>query len=226
MRELFEALGAAGCAVCDGVTAPPVGSAPIAESLSARLCSACLAEVPLRLAPLAPPPTVTRAWSLASYAGPVGALLRSAKYGGRSALLSPVGLALRDAALVEALGPYSAVVPVPTTTWRRLLRGGNPAERLAAPLARALGTPMPRPLRRVRGRPQAGTARADRPYNARGSYLARSDWRGEGPVLLVDDVLTTGATADACATELLCAGASRVDLLVAAASTRPRTAES
>lgn len=215
MLELLDALGATNCAACDG--RPVVGgSFRASDALASRLCDACRAEVPSAVAPVAPPAYVTVAWTLAPYAGPLGALVRLTKYGGNEAVLGDIARAVAAGAAAAGLGTYEAVVPVPTTTWRRLVRGFNTADRLASAVACAVDAPVNDALVRQHGAAQAGIARRARTDNVRGAYRAARSLSGH--VLLVDDVLTTGATASACAAELLGAGASRVDVLVAASS--------
>jgi len=166
----------------------------------------------------------------AAYAGLGGELVRRAKYG-RDALLGvPLAALLLDA--VAAWTPAAGVeevVSVPSTVRRRRERGFNLAELLADPVARRLGVPF-RPRRLVRigePTPQAALTRAERRRAATGTvrlerrsrlgrFLARREGGVSGRrVLLVDDVLTTGATANACARALLEAGARDVVVAVA-----------
>ena len=108
------------------------------------------------------------------------------------------------------------LVPVPLT-WRRLWRRGhNQALLIAQPIAKTLQIPLCRTgVRRVgTQRPQRGQTRSARDRNIRGAFHATRDWQGH--VVLVDDVMTTGATASELARVLLEAGASRVDVWVPA----------
>jgi ComF family protein len=148
------------------------------------------------------------------YAGFVRDLVHKLKFGGRTDLARP--LARRLAGRVAA-APWGAsvrtVVPVPMRRLKLLFeRGYNPAELLAGRLARELGRPMRRWLAQVRPTPsQTSLSGGERRRNPRGAYRAP---RGRGVVLLVDDVLTTGATAGECARALKTAGASAVYLAV------------
>ncbi len=110
---------------------------------------------------------------------------------------------------------FDLVVPVPMSRWKLLVRGYNTADLVAERLARHAGLPYSRRrLRKVRRtRPQSELAMEERLVNPRGAYRARP---AAGRVLLVDDVLTTGATANACTEALRAAGAAEVHLAVIA----------
>lgn len=112
------------------------------------------------------------------------------------------------------------LVPVPLHFWRRLRRSFNQS----ALLARALATRLPcacvaPALRRTRATPPQSGGREERQRNVSGAFALRRRWADRVAarhVVLVDDVLTTGATADACAAVLLAHGAAIVDVLVVA----------
>lgn len=111
------------------------------------------------------------------------------------------------------------VIPIPLHWWRRLQRGYNQSEAVARALAAALGRPCrPSLLRRVRPTPvQHHLGPAERRENLRGAFRARMGVKGLR-VLLIDDVLTTGSTADAAARALRDAGAAQVVVAVLARS--------
>jgi ComF family protein len=144
--------------------------------------------------------------------GPLRNIIHAFKYRGYPSLAAPLGSLMRTAAgdwLNDAI-----VVPVPLHPWRSWRRGFNQADLLAC----ALGRPVWRPLRRRRlGRPQAGLHAAERRANVTGVYAMRRWPTSTVParVVLVDDVMTTGATAEACARVLLGAGVQRVQVLTA-----------
>jgi ComF family protein len=145
--------------------------------------------------------------------------LLSLKYAGRARLASALGrLAFRALVAPGELDAGAAVVPVPLHWRRRRERGYNQAELLARAIAGAADRPCCRALVKVAPRPpQAGLSAAARLRNAAGAYRARLPGRLLGArLLLVDDVFTTGATAEACTRALLRAGARSVDVLTVA----------
>lgn len=122
----------------------------------------------------------------------------------------------------EALGfEYDLVVPVPSS---RRGRGYNVPALMALPVARALGLPLEQEalVRVHKNRPQAGLSLDERLVNVAGAFRAREPGSLEGKrILLVDDVITTGATASACAQALLDAGAQSVFAVALAAAAEP-----
>ncbi len=114
--------------------------------------------------------------------------------------------------------PPTVVVPVPLHWLRRFHRGYNQSAAIARGVATGLSLPCANPLRRVRATPyQTARSATERAANVRDAFRLRvgAVVRGER-VLLVDDVLTTGATADACAGVLLATGAAQVRVAVLA----------
>jgi ComF family protein len=148
------------------------------------------------------------------YAGLVRELVHRFKFGGRTDLAWPLARRMADR-LRRApwSGGLDAIVPVPMRRLKLLFgRGYNPAELLAHRLARELRLPARRWLTQIRATPsQTSLTGTERRRNPAGAYRAR---RARGTVLLVDDVLTTGATAGECARALLEGGAGRVYLAV------------
>ena len=125
-------------------------------------------------------------------------------------------LASRLAGVVEAAWPgwTCQVAFVPSTTEAVRRRGFDHAAALGAGVADALGATLVGALARTRALDQRELSRASRAANVAGSFAAVAPV--EGRVLLVDDVMTTGATLDACAAALLAAGAEAVRCAVLA----------
>ncbi len=122
-------------------------------------------------------------------------------------------LFLQQAAPALDPAEWDLLVPVPLHPVRQREREFNQAQRLAAHLSRTTGIPMRvNDLRRVRPtRTQALLKREERLENMRDAFVLGKTGRWEGrSCVIVDDVLTTGATTSACARELKAAGARRV----------------
>ena len=151
-----------------------------------------------------------------AYRGVARDLVLTLKFAGRTPAAVPLGRMLADAVL-SAGRPGDLLVPVPLSAARLRERGFDQADELTRVLARITGIERGR---RVLGRrrdtaPQSGLSRAGRRRNPRGAFVARRALVAGRCVLLVDDVVTTGATASACARALLRAGARRVVLAAA-----------
>lgn len=117
---------------------------------------------------------------------------------------------------------YDVIVPVPLHRTKLRRRGFNQSMRLARALAATTGDAgrvTPRLLRRRARSAQARLGRGSRLANVRDAFFVRGTLGGQR-VLLVDDVLTTGATARACCNALLAAGADTVDVAVLARTPR------
>jgi competence protein ComFC len=104
------------------------------------------------------------------------------------------------------------IVPVPLHPMKEILREFNQSERLAAHLSAAVGIPLKKILRRIEEtRTQTLLSRAERATNVKNAFQLRAECRLDGErIVLVDDVLTTGATTSACAKKLVKAGAGQV----------------
>ena len=148
------------------------------------------------------------------YEGPARQAVHRLKFSG----WRDVGTALAAAiAVCEGLPPADVVTWVPLGRRRLSDRGYDQARALATGLARELHVPARRLLRRtVATGPQARRRGEERRSAMRGAFVAVR--RAPGRVLLVDDVLTTGATVAACAEALVAAGAREVHVATAARS--------
>ena len=141
-------------------------------------------------------------------------LVLAFKHGRRIGLARLLGRLI--AAKLAGLEGGWLVVPVPLHRWRLWRRGFNQAALLAQALAKLSGAGVdPGALTRVRATPPSiGMGRAALAANVRGAFRNVHKTRVKGrDIILVDDVLTTGATADACARHLNRAGARRVHVL-------------
>jgi predicted amidophosphoribosyltransferase len=178
-------------------------------------CPECIDGLPRTLRSLVRrPPGVQRAWGYGPYEGPVGAGIRRGKYRPDPVSLRELGGWVAQAAVFSVRG-VDAVVPVPQSrsAWRR--RRFSPAEVLAGEVGASLGVPVLKLLHREERLAQASLPLSARSRNVAKAFSAR-DGGERRRVLLVDDVVTSGATSSDCARALLEAGSESVDLLVAA----------
>lgn len=145
------------------------------------------------------------------FEGVVRQAVHQLKYRNLKLLAKPLARLLHTYLETEAL-PGQVLVPVPLHSRRLRERGYNQAELLARELSRETGLPLANILYRSRASPpQAGIASAHvRWQNVAGAFGCRSRDLAGVPVILVDDVCTTGATLDSCALPLKEAGATSV----------------
>ena len=157
------------------------------------------------------------AYCFGSYEGALRELIHLFKYGKVATLAHPLSSLL--AAALPRDERIDVIVPVPLYWWRQWRRGFNQSELLGRALSRRIGAPLIAGLRRNRSTaPQEGLSNTARRRNVTGAFSARRgalDFGGKH-VLLIDDVMTTGSTASACALALKRAGAARVALLTVA----------
>jgi competence protein ComFC len=156
------------------------------------------------------------AYCFGSYEGLLREWIHLYKYSRIKPLARPLGRLLAEA--VPGEEKFDAIVPVPLHWLRRWHRGFNQSEILARSLGRQLGVPLVFALRRTRStQAQAGLSNTARRQNVAQAFRSRSRHLVAGKrVLLVDDVMTTGSTAAACARTLKQAGAARVTLVTVA----------
>jgi ComF family protein len=158
--------------------------------------------------------------SLGPYEGSLRTLLHALKYGRRPRLAGRLADALVASPVICGLfTPQTLLVPVPLHPRRQRERGFNQSEHIARALGRRTGLPvLARTLVRRRDTPpQTGLTAAQRRQNVSGAFAARASSTLQGrTVILIDDVLTTGATVRACGAALLRAGAAAVRVLTVA----------
>jgi ComF family protein len=192
---------------------PPRQSCPrcALPNASGELCGHCLAK----------PPHFDAALAAYRYDFPVDKLIQSFKYGHRLALGAYFG---REIAALGAALAADLIMPLPLHDDRLRLRGFNQALELARPLAQARRLPIDTSsCRRVRDTPaQAGLAWHERLGNLRHAFACSADLSGSR-IILIDDVMTTGASLDECARTLKLHGAVEVSALVLARAL-PKTA--
>lgn len=223
-RSALRRLLPASCLLCGGDTA------------EAPLCPACIADLPPLPAPACPQcaeptthgercgaclketPHFARTIALFRYEFPADRLVQALKYGHQLALAPWFGRQL-SARLNDAA--FDIIVPLPLHPARLSERGFNQAAEIAAHLQFSAKIPVDRSsVVRVRATsPQADLPMKSRAKNVRGAFECRSDFTGQR-VLLVDDVMTTGATADECARVLKLHGAAEVIVAVVARALR------
>jgi len=167
-----------------------------------------------------------RVVSLGSYTGALRDCVLTMKRPRHESLSAAMGdllFARQGERLVEAKA--DAVLPVPMHWLRRIVRRANSPELLAAALAAQLDVPLlHRALRRVRNtRKQGPMLRTGRLQNVRDAFRLQADAQVRGKrMIVVDDVLTTGATCDEVAKVLKRAGAAAVTVAVLARADSPR----
>jgi ComF family protein len=219
-KRLIGALLSQDCVLCAAANAGDI------------LCDACAADLPRLPKPLCPrcalpttlgeicgrclakPPHYDATLAAYRYDFPLDKLVQSFKYGHRLALGAYFGRQL--AALADQV-VADVIVPLPLHPARLRERGFNQALELAYPLGHARQLPIATTTcRRTRNTPaQAGLAWRERGRNIRGAFHCSADFTGQR-VLLLDDVMTTGASLDECARTLKLHGAVAVSVLVVA----------
>lgn len=198
----LEWLGNNGCQHC---------GLPLAGT-EAETCGRCLAD----------PPKIDRIRAAVAYDEIPRSVALRLKYGRKVALART--MARYMAPLMGEWGPETVIIPVPLHRWRLWDRGFNQSGLVARELARNWGMAIDQEgLRRVkRTRPLKGMSPGQRRDAVAGAFKVACPEGLKGKtVVLVDDVLTSGSTSEACARVLRRAGASRIELICWARVVRP-----
>jgi competence protein ComFC len=164
-------------------------------------------------------------YSYGSYEGTLRQLVHLFKYGGVRPLGRTFGRFLDQALPRET--SFDVIVPMPLHWFKQWQRGFNQSNDLAKEIGKKWNVPVRNVIRRKKAtRPQAGLTNAKRRENMQGAFkVMRGKPLAGMRVLLVDDVVTTGATASACARVLKRAGAAHVALLALARTDRRQAVE-
>lgn len=179
---------------------------PLSATAVEALCGRCQTQ----------PPAFESCLSPFIYAAPLDHLLQRFKFNGRLEQARLLGELMAEwlGSVVET--PPDVLIPVPLHAARLRERGFNQAVELARPIARRFGLPLDvcSVRRNLATSPQSDLSRKQRLKNIRGAFEVVQPVNGH--VVIIDDVMTTGSTADELARTLLRAGAERVEVWVCA----------
>ena len=231
-RRAIELLFPPRCAVCDGDSPEDADAGPICDACRGRLlagaqtrCAFCgepRMQDAQQSCPVCNdrPGAFERVWTLGDYAQELRSVVLRMKHPHEALLATAVGELLWQRA-GDTLAEWrpDAVLPVPMHWLRRAMRGSNSAEWLGETLSRRLAAPsaVGCVVRRRNTQPQSGLSPAARLLNVRGAFrLRRGADFSQRRVLIVDDILTTGATCGEIARLLRQAGAAAVSAVVVA----------
>ena len=197
------------CAICGRPLRKNVASAPrdsCAAPAAEKLCVRCSRERP----------PYKKGYACTSYGLWEKGVLYRFKYGNQAYYGDKLAEMLYDMLVMRSAGPFDCIVPVPVHKKRLAVRGYNQAEVLAEGLAKRLGIPvLSQALVRSRSTAAMKTmSRAERKDNVKNAFRTGTATVSGKQVLLVDDILTTGSTAEACTQVLLDAGAASVSIAV------------
>lgn len=174
--------------------------------LEGIFCLHCRAEI-THPGPLLAPRGIRELRSVGLHEGPLRRAVLRLKFGRRTSMIAPLVELLAEEWRASGWAA-EAVVPVPVHWTRKWSRGFNQTELLAEALVREISLPVVAGLRRTRRTPdQVGLSARQRAANLHGAFSANPQALKPGvPLLLLDDVCTTGSTLAECAAVLLAAG--------------------
>jgi ComF family protein len=196
--------------VLDWIYPPRCGLCARFDPLS--LCSTCADEFQVQdLAPRELQGSISEVVALYKYESRAAQAVRRLKYSRVTSLVDPLAVLMRSGYDRLELEEFDLIVPIPIHWRRRAMRGFNQAEALASQLPKEkLRIDC---LARIKAtRPQVGLNREQRIRNMKGAFRATPEVNAKS-VLLIDDVTTSGHTAEQCALALLENGATKVGLL-------------
>jgi ComF family protein len=181
----------------------------------------------LSMEAIANPPAYDRARAAVRYDEIARTLVQGFKYSDRLDLAPMMGRWTARAGR-ELLADADALVPVPLHWRRQWTRRFNQSAALAGAISAICNVPVAYGLKRVRATPQqVGRSKTERADNVQGAFRVPAEHKadiGGRRLVLIDDVLTSGATVDACARALLRGGAAHIDVLVFARVVAPTRA--
>ncbi len=205
LEEVLNFLSPPHCALCE---------TPLRKATT--LCESCLSDLP---ATLWTPSTrlnqrLTSVRCLDDYSNVAGRLVRLSKYAKRADIAHLLGRHMGSVCKKVSM-ECDAVVPVPQHWRSTLARGFSPVAIIADEISKSKNIPIQHALKRHLGKRLAASRPSQRTEIARSQFVA-TDTLAQSKVLLVDDILTTGATASACASLLQQQGALEVHLVTVA----------
>ena len=220
LKQLSQTLLPGSCLLCG------------ADSGTQLLCAGCDADLPLAPqqhcpqcgeqtthgercgACLKDPPAFARTTAIFSYEFPVDRIIHAFKYGHQLAIAD---WAAEILARQPSVQKYDLLIPLPLHTDRLCQRGFNQSAEIARRLSKMLGLPLDSSslIRSRATTPQAELALKERSRNVRGAFECQRDLSGQR-ILLIDDVMTTGATLREAARILKLHGAAHIDIAVIA----------
>jgi competence protein ComFC len=183
------------------------------EERSEHLCGDCIQNMP--------PYAGARAYG--HYSAELSRVVQELKFSGRQNLIGLLAPLLADAfSDTWSRDEFDLIVPVPLHPKRKRDRGFNQAELLAVSLGRLIAIPCRKALRRIRATlPQVGLTHSQRLENVHKAFRCSAPQHiSKRRILLIDDVMTTGATVECAAQALMDAGALRVSVLTVARAGR------